>query len=94
MTSRVRCPTCPGLWSPAEVGTHANDQLVRLGFVINSVITEGTAGAHEFPAQTEVEAGKAFRKCARRDLAIPRSQSQGFSHDWVGTPAGTGSDCR
>lgn len=33
------------------------DQFVRLGYDIKSVITEGTAGGNETPAQTEVEAG-------------------------------------
>jgi integrase len=43
------------------------DQLVRLGFVINSVITEGTAEANETPADTEVEAGEDVPEWARRD---------------------------
>jgi hypothetical protein len=43
------------------------DQLVRLGFVINSVITEGTAGPNESPASTDVQAGEDVPEWARRD---------------------------
>ncbi len=43
------------------------DQLVRLGFDITSVITEGTAGANETPAITQREAGEDVPEWARRD---------------------------
>ena len=43
------------------------DRLIRLGFDITSVVTEGMEQTRETPAGTEVQAGEVLPEWARRD---------------------------